>query len=97
MVEVCLYVILALDSHIGPRAKALGTIWLPQCQYDLEAHLGHIITCMYLTRYYVSSASRNFHQVGGGEGPGPPDSKKLGQRCFVIFAVFLVLMHLQLI
>ena len=38
--------------------------------------------------------SRNFHQVGGGggvEGPGPPDSKKLGQRCFVIFAVFLVL------
>ena len=38
--------------------------------------------------------SRNFHQVGGGvgvEGPGPPDSKKLRQRCFVIFAVFLVL------
>ena len=38
--------------------------------------------------------SRNFHQVGGGggvEGPGPPDSKKLGQRCFAIFAVFLVL------
>ena len=35
--------------------------------------------------------SRNFHQVagwGGVEGPGPPDSKKLGQRCFVIFAVF---------
>ena len=36
--------------------------------------------------------SRNFHQVGGGEGgvegPGPPDSKKLGQRCFVIFVVF---------
>ena len=28
---------------------------------------------------------------GGVEGPGPPDSKKLGQRCFVIFAVFLVL------
>ena len=25
---------------------------------------------------------------GGAEGPGPPDSKKLGQRCFVIFAVF---------
>ena len=27
---------------------------------------------------------------GGGdvEDPGPPDSKKLGQRCFVIFAVF---------
>ena len=25
---------------------------------------------------------------GGVEGPGPPDSKKLGQRCFVIFAVF---------
>ena len=46
-------------------------------------------------RYYVSSAymcgSRNFHQVGGGGGievPGPPDSKKLGQRCVVIFAVF---------
>ena len=34
--------------------------------------------------------SRNFHQVGGGgvEDPGPPDSKKLGQRCFVVFAVF---------
>ena len=36
--------------------------------------------------------SRNFHQVCGGGGgvedPGPPDSKKLGQRCFVIFAVF---------
>ena len=39
--------------------------------------------------------SRNFHQVGGVgggggglEGPGPPDSKKLGQRCFVIFVVF---------
>ena len=26
--------------------------------------------------------------VGGVEDPGPPDSKKLGQRCFVIFAVF---------
>ena len=25
---------------------------------------------------------------GGVEGPGPHDSKKLGQRCFVIFAVF---------
>ena len=37
--------------------------------------------------------SRNFHQEGGGgvEGPGPPDSKKLGQRCFVIFCCFLVL------
>ena len=34
--------------------------------------------------------SRNFHQVGGGgvENPGPPYSKKLGQHCFVIFAVF---------
>ena len=32
---------------------------------------------------------------GGVEGPGPPDSKKLGQRCFVIFAVFSP--HLQLI
>ena len=28
---------------------------------------------------------------GGGRGSGPPDSKKLRQRCFVIFAVFLVL------
>ena len=28
---------------------------------------------------------------GGVEGPGPPDSKKLRQRCFVIFAVFSVL------
>ena len=35
---------------------------------------------------------------GGGwgvEGPDPPDSKKLGQRSFVIFAVFSP--HLQLI
>ena len=28
---------------------------------------------------------------GGVEGPGPPDSKKLGQRCFVFFCCFLVL------
>ena len=28
---------------------------------------------------------------GGEEGPGQPERKKLGQRCFVIFAVFLVL------
>ena len=40
--------------------------------------------------------SRNFHQVGGGGGggvedPGPPDSKKLGQRCFVIFATYNLL------
>ena len=36
--------------------------------------------------------SRNFHQVGGGgvEGPGPPDSKKLGQH-FLLFLLFLVL------
>ena len=52
-------------------------------------------------RYNVSSASAYyadpgiFTKWGGGggggggvEGPGPPDSKKLGQRCFVIFAVF---------
>ena len=43
-----------------------------------------VCICMY--------GSRNFHQVGGGGGgvedPGPPDSKKLGQCCFVIFAVF---------
>ena len=26
---------------------------------------------------------------GGVEGLGPPNSKKLRQRCFVIFAVFL--------
>ena len=51
----------------------------------------------YLMRYYVSSASACadpgiFTKWGGGvEDPGPPDSKKLGQRCFVIFAVFLVL------
>ena len=30
---------------------------------------------------------------GGVEGPGPPDSKKLRQLCFVIFAVFSP--HLQ--
>ena len=46
-------------------------------------------------QYYVSSASACadpgiFTKRGGGEieGPGPPYSKKLGQRCFVIFAVF---------
>ena len=44
----------------------------------------------------MSSASARadpgiFTKCGGGggvEGPGPPDSKKLGQRCFVIFVVF---------
>ena len=51
MAEVCLCVILALYSHIGPRAKALGPIWLPQCQYDLEAHLDHIIACIYVYNF----------------------------------------------
>ena len=46
---------MALDSHIGPRAKALGPIWLPQCQYDLEAHLGRIITCKYVIKIFVWS------------------------------------------
>ena len=46
MTEVCLLVILALNSHNRPRAKALWPIWLLQCQYDLEVHIGHIITCM---------------------------------------------------
>ena len=47
-------------------------------------------------RYYVSSASACadpgiFTKWGGGvEGPGPPDSKKLGQR-FLLFLLFLVL------
>ena len=56
-------------------------------------------------RYYVSSASACadpgiFTKWGGGgrvggwgvgvEGPGPPDSKKLGQ-CFLLFLLFLVL------
>ena len=49
-------------------------------------------------RYYVSSASACadpgiFTKGGGGggvEGPGPPDSKKLGQR-FLLFLLFLVL------
>ena len=53
-------------------------------------------TWSYLMRYYVSSASAcadpgiftKWRGGGGVEGPGPPDSKKLGQRCFVIFAVF---------
>ena len=57
MVEVCLQVIMALDSHIGPQAKALGPIWLPQCQYDLEAHLGHIITCIYCLKYAAEISS----------------------------------------
>ena len=54
-------------------------------------------------RYYVSSASACadpgiFTKWGGGGGvedPRPPDSKKLEQHCFVIFAVFSP--HLQLI
>ena len=37
---------MALDSHIGAQAKAFGPIWLPKCQYDLEAHPDHIITCI---------------------------------------------------
>ena len=56
-------------------------------------------TWPYLMRYYVSSASACadpgiFTKCGGGvEGTGPPDSKKLGQRSFVIllFLLFLVL------
>ena len=38
-------------GHIGTGVaiSARGLIWLPQCQYDLEAHLDHIITCMYYT------------------------------------------------
>ena len=42
---------------------------------------------------YSACADPGFSPSGGEgvEGPGPPDSKKLGQRCFVIFAVFLVL------
>ena len=43
--------------------------------------------------YYVYSACADpgIFTNGGGrgvEGPGPTDSKKLGRRCFVIFAVF---------
>ena len=36
----------------------------------------------------IQEFSPNGGGGGGVEGPGPPDSKKLGQRCFVIFAVF---------
>ena len=35
--------------------------------------------------------SRNFHQVGGGEGVkglGPPESKKLGQRILLFLLFF---------
>ena len=42
--------------------------------------------------------SRNFYQGGGGggvEGPGPPDSKKLGQRFLLLLLFFSP--HLQLI
>ena len=47
-----------------------------------------------LMPYYVSFASACADPgiftkwEGGVEGPGPPDSKKLGQRCFVILVVF---------
>ena len=34
MTEVCLLVILALDSHIGTRALALSANVAIQCQYD---------------------------------------------------------------
>ena len=63
-------------------------------------------TWLYLMWYYMSSASACVDPgiftkcvcVGGGvvESPGLPDSKKLRQRCFVIFAVFFS-PHLQLI
>ena len=60
-------------------------------------------TWPYLMRYNVSSASACadpgiFTKWGGGggvEGPGPPDSKKLGQR-FLLFLLFFS-PHLQLI
>ena len=42
MAEVCRYVILTLGSHIGPQADMAAPVPI-----DLEAHLGHIITCIY--------------------------------------------------
>ena len=44
---MCLLDILALYMHIGPLAKALGPIWLPQCKHDLEARQIHEISCIY--------------------------------------------------
>ena len=64
MVEVCLWVILALDSHIDPQAKVLRPIWLPQCQYDLKAHLGHKITCIYYVSWVPFIKSFLFNAFG---------------------------------
>ena len=44
------------------------------------------VLCVFRIQEFSPSGGR-----GGVEDPGPPDSKKLGPRCFVIFAVFLVL------
>ena len=34
-----------------------------QCQYDIEAHLGHIITCMYIWKNDdVFSPKRNYNK-----------------------------------
>ena len=56
MAAVSLYVISALDNLLGPHAKALWPICLPKCRYDLEAHLGHITTCIKCIICEISSS-----------------------------------------
>ena len=56
MAAVSLYIISALDKLLGPQAKALWPIWLPHSQYDLEAHLGHITTCIKCIICEISSS-----------------------------------------
>ena len=47
------------------------------------------VMCLLHLHMRIQELSPNGGGGGGGvEGPGPPDSKKLGQRCFVIFAVY---------
>ena len=49
------------------------------------------IQCSIMCLLHLHVRIQEFSPSGGGGGvedPGPPDSKKLGQRCFVIFAVF---------
>ena len=47
-------------------------------------YMANAVLCVFCIQKFSPCGGRG----GGVEDPGPPDSKKLGQRCFVIFAVF---------